>query len=439
MTTTIPPGIKNWARLPGPAAVLDAVYTRARRGHRTETGTLTSVPLTAEQRREVALLLGTRWELSGKPVRLQDLAAKLAEHHLTVRGLVEALHGEQIEPDQAHRSRAQAEAAAERDRAATHLIESGVAAHAVERWLADTGLPRPGSGALQILAEQVATIITRLRTTNSGIRLAQLAADTLHDAHALDADRQLGRGVARLLAIVHDLPRPQRAGRAWRAAWAGAGVMCDGVSSRVLALNLALTGQSPAARLCAAAPGEPVWLTLRSLTGTWTAPASDVFVCENPTVAEAAADALGQACPPLVCTDGIASGAALDLLAGLATAGCTIYARADFDPAGFTIADQVLSVTSGALPWRFNARTYAEERGLSGHHDAPDDLAAAVAGLRVLYDRVRSPVHEERVLALLLSDLADGAGVSTKTSVPSDMSPGLHGYDSRRAHFRDTQ
>ncbi|QQQ74901.1 DUF2399 domain-containing protein [Saccharothrix sp. 6-C] len=410
MTTTIPPGIKDWARLAGPAAVLDAVHTRARRGHRTETGTLTGVALTAEQRREVALLLGTRWELSGKPVRLQDLAEKLTEHHLTVRRLVEALHGEQIEPDKAHRSRAQAEAAAERERAATHLIESGVAAHAVERWLADTGLPRPGSGELQTLAEQVATVVTGLRTTSSGTRLAQLAADTLHDAHALDADRQLGRGVARLLAIEHDLPRPQRAGRAWRAAWAAAGVMCDGVSSRVLALNLPLTGESPAARLCAAAPGEPVWLTLRSLTGAWTASASDVFVCENPTIAEAAADALGLTCPPLVCTDGIASGAALDLLAVLATAGCTIHARADFDPAGFTVADQVLSVASGALSWRFNARTYAAECGLSGHHDAPDDLAAAVAGLRVVYDLARSPVHEERLLALLLSDLAPGAG-----------------------------
>ncbi|MGI6872406.1 DUF2399 domain-containing protein [Amycolatopsis sp. 3B14] len=410
MTNTIPPGIEDWARLPGPAAVLDAVHVRARRGHRTETGTLTGVELTAEQRREVALLLGTRWELSGKRVRLQDLAVRLAEHHLTVRGLVEALHGEQIEPDKAHRSRAQAVAAAEHARAAMHLTESGVAAHAVERWLADTGLPRPGSGELQALAEQVATVLTRLRITSSGTRLAQLAADTLHDAHALDADRQPGRGVARLLAIEHDLPRPQRAGRAWRAAWAAAGVMCDGVSSRVLVLNLPLTGESPAARLCAAAPGEPVWLTLRSLTSAWTASASDVFVCENPTIAEAAADALGPTCPSLVCTDGIASGAALDLLAGLATAGCTIHARADFDPAGFTIADQVLSVASGALSWRFNARTYAEECGLSGHHDAPSDLAAAVAGLRVAYDLARSPVHEERVLALLLSDLAAGAG-----------------------------
>ena len=410
MTSAIPPGIKDWALLSGPAAVLDAVHLRARRGHRTETGTLTSLTLTAEQRREVALLLGTRWELSGTSIRLQDLATKLAEHHLTVRGLVEALRGQQIEPDKTQRTRAQAKAAAERERAAACLIESGVAAHAAERWLADPGLPRPGSGELQTLAEQAATVITRLRIMHSGTRLAQLAADTLHDAHALDADRLLGRAVSRLLAIVHDLPRPQRAGRAWRAAWASAGVMCDGVSSRVLTLNLPLIGESASVRLCAATPGEPIWLTLRSLVSVWTAPARDVFVCENPTIAEAAADALGSTCPPLVCTDGIASGAALDLLAGLATAGCTIHARADFDPAGFTIADQVLSVAPGALSWHFNSQTYADECGLSGTHDASDDLASAVADLRVTYDRVRSPLHEERVLPLLLSDLTAGAG-----------------------------
>lgn len=410
--TTIPQGIKDWARLPGPSAVLDAVHTRARRGYRTETGTLTGVVLTEEQRREVALLLGTSWELSAKPVRLQDVAAKLSEHQLTVLGLVETLHGEPIEPDSAHRSRAQAEALAERGRAATYLTESGVPAHLVERWLADSGLPRPGSGELQSLAEQVATVVTWLRTTNSRTRLAQLAADTLNDAHALDADRQLGRAVARLLAIVHDRPRPQRAGQTWRAAWAGAGVVCDGVSSRVLALNLPLTGASPAASLCTAAPGEPVWLTLRSLAGAWTAPATDVFVCENPTIAEAAADALGPTCPPLVCTDGIASGAALDLLSGLVVAGCTIHARADFDPAGFTIADQVLSVAPDALTWRFDARTYADKCGLSEHHSTSDGLATALTELRVAYGHARIPVHEERVLALLLSDLTIEPGPS---------------------------
>lgn len=112
-------------------------------------------------------------------------------------------------------------------------------------------------------------------------------------------------------------------------------------------------------------------------------------MCENPTIAEAAADALGLDCPPLVCADGIASGADLGLLAGLAAAGCTIHARADLDPAGFAIIDQVLSVASSARSWRFDARTHAVQCGLSGHHHAPADLATAVVGLRVVHDLIR--------------------------------------------------
>ena len=86
----------------------------------------------------------------------------------------------------------------------------------------------------------------------------------------------------------------------WAAAWAGAGVICDAVSAQVLVLNLPLTGNAPAVRLCHAAPGEPVWLTLRSFRGDWElAGGAEVFVCENPTVLEAAADRHGAASWPL--------------------------------------------------------------------------------------------------------------------------------------------
>jgi len=60
-----------------------------------------------------------------------------------------------------------------------------------------------------------------------------------------------------------------------------------------------------------------------------------VFVCENVTVLEAAADELGSACPPMVCTDGVPSSAALDLVGRLAAEGCRISVRADVDEAGF--------------------------------------------------------------------------------------------------------
>jgi hypothetical protein len=44
------------------------------------------------------------------------------------------------------------------------------------------------------------------------------------------------------------------------------------VSSQVLALNLPLPGDAAAVRLCRAAASEPVWLTLRSLTGELSCP-----------------------------------------------------------------------------------------------------------------------------------------------------------------------
>jgi hypothetical protein len=64
-------------------------------------------------------------------------------------------------------------------------------------------------------------------------------------------------------------------------------------------LNLPLAGESVAVRLCASAPGEPMWLTLRALATPWQVTGTPtVFVCENPTVIEAAADTHGRLAPP---------------------------------------------------------------------------------------------------------------------------------------------
>jgi uncharacterized protein (TIGR02679 family) len=404
----LPAVLADWGRLPGPAAVLQAIVVRARRGYRTELGSLGTVVLTDDERRQVGLLLGTTWELSGRPVRLQDLAARLGEHGLSVRELAEASYGQTIEPDSVGRARAAEAARRERVETASILAGAGVDRLVIDQWLDDRGLPGPGTGDLSTLAEQVAAVLQQIRRSDGRIWLAQLAADLFNNAHRLDADEPIGRAVARLAAIVHGLPRPQRAGRDWRAAWASIGVTCDAVSSRVLTLNLPLDGASPAARQCVEASGEPIWLTLRSVTSQWSVRrTSAVYVCENVTIAQAAADELGTSCPPLVCTDGIASGAALDLLAGLSTAGCRIKARADFDPAGFTIADQILSVAPSAESWRYDAPTYAAICNLGGQAvaAASPGLAEGVGDLRALYATTRTPVHEERLLGDLLADL----------------------------------
>ncbi|MFL6144773.1 MAG: DUF2399 domain-containing protein [Labedaea sp.] len=174
----------------------------------------------------------------------------------------------------------------------------------------------------------------------------------------------------------------------------------------LLTLNLALTGSSPAARLCAAAPGEPVWLTLRSLSWDWAGSAgADVVVCENPTVVEAAADALAARCPPLICTDGIASGAAMDLIGGLARGCGPVRVRADVDPAGFTVVEQVLAVAPQARLWRFDAGVYAAAHGLPGPEEIPEEAGAALDQLRETYRGHQVPLHEERVLDGILFDL----------------------------------
>lgn len=408
--TRLPEGLGRWVRMSGPSALLHAVRVRAQRGHHTETGTLSALSLSTDQRREIGLLLGTRWELSGQPVRLQDVAAQLAEHGLSVRDLAEVTAGGPIEENRALRERAAAEAAAERAQAATLLTANGIDQSDVDKWLADPSLPPAGGGSLVELAIRVAAVWTCLPHSGKPTRLAQLAACALHDSHALDASEPLGRAVARLTAVAHRLERPQRAGRTWREAWAAVGVRCDGVSSRVLTVNLPLSGPSSAARLCSVSAGEPVWLTLRSLTGDWTVPGgAEVFVCENPTVAEAAADDLGPSCPPLVCTDGIASGAALDLITGLANAGCSIMARADIDTAGFTVVEQVLSVAPNAQLWRFDAHIYAAAHGLPLPGDVPDGADLTVAQLRDAYDDHRAPLHEERILDAILSDLREAS------------------------------
>jgi uncharacterized protein (TIGR02679 family) len=141
-------------------------------------------------------------------------------------------------------------------------------------------------------------------------------------------------------------------------AWDEHGIDCDPVSSRVLVLNLPLEGDVPCARLAQAAGSEPLWLTLRSLTGSFrmAVPASDVYVCENPSVLIAAADQLGRSSRPLVCTNGRPSAAPLRLLTGLAEGGTSIHVRADDDTAGQAIVVTVRGAIPDAELWRFEAR-----------------------------------------------------------------------------------
>lgn len=152
-------------------------------------------------------------------------------------------------------------------------------------------------------------VVRHLPTDGEAILLAVLAARVVGDAHALDKASPLGRAVARFLAVrealshAGELPPgwadPVKSSEGWRQAWAYAGVSCDTVSSLVLVLNHPLTGDAAAVRLSGAVTGEPTWLSLRSLNGTCAlATPLDIFVCENPSIVETAAERLGRESAP---------------------------------------------------------------------------------------------------------------------------------------------
>ncbi len=142
--------------------------------------------------------------------------------------------------------------------------------------------------------------------------------------------------------------------------WGGAAGPEQGIAGPAAVPVEFLLDAAPA--LVRGAPGEPVWLTLRSLRGAWElARGAEVFVCENPTVLEAAADRHGAASRPLVCTFGFPSQATWELLTGLGDVRC--HVRADGDVVGWRIVNQLRDRLPGAFTWRMpeGCTAYEEE------------------------------------------------------------------------------
>ncbi|MEV6670627.1 TIGR02679 family protein [Streptomyces sp. NPDC051162] len=252
----------------------------------------------------------------------------------------------------------------------------------------------------------LAATVRALRALPAGpaMSLPAFAARVLGSPHALDDGKPLATltlsGIRALTGF------PDGSGTEWRReAWASAGLLRDDVSSTVLTLNLRGT---PALEWMAAA-GEPCVLTLRQLVRTPPALApSRVWICENPAVLAAAADAHGADCPPLICLQGQPSAAALTLLRHLHESGAALHYHGDFDWGGLRIASGLLRRVPWR-PWRYTAADYrsiaATAQGLPPLTGTPAEaswdhaLAPAMAELGVR-------VEEEVALALLLGDLA---------------------------------
>jgi uncharacterized protein (TIGR02679 family) len=225
---------------------------------------------------------------------------------------------------------------------------------------------------LQVAGElcgQADRVLQRLPST--GIPRAQLAADTLGDAHALDA----GRAVATLIisawqhpSAPSDSPMTIRV----RDIWASAGVLVNELARPALFLNLpAVSGEHPQPL------GQPGYLSLGTLLRSppcWDVAGIEIYVCENPNLVAIAADQLGCNCAPMMCTDGMPSAAQRALLTQLNKGGARLMYHGDFDWPGLQIANEVMGAY-GASPWRFGAADYS--KAVNSLTSVPHRLAGA--------------------------------------------------------------
>ena len=264
------------------------------------------------------------------------------------------------------------------------------------------------------LLEQASAVLRRLPA--AGITRAQLAAQTLGDAHALDNGYPTATLI--LAALRHESrsndPAPEESGRGSRKlerarnSWARVGVLVNELARPVLCLNLPL----PSGTSIRCPAGDPQHLSLRTLlrsSPAWPVDGALIFVCENPNIVAIAADELGVRCAPLVCTDGMPAAAQRTLLMQLTRAGARLLYHGDFDWAGLRIANFVMR-TWPAMPWRFGASDY--EAAVSCVPRSARDLSDASvlaswdASLTTAMQDWGLAVAEEGVVTALLEDLA---------------------------------
>jgi uncharacterized protein (TIGR02679 family) len=275
-----------------------------------------------------------------------------------------------------------------------------------------TGLVRRLAATPEVAADLVADVVAVLRRVPAAGRpLGAFAAETTGDAHALDDDRPLATlvlGAARELAAL-----PDGHGAQWRReVWAAVGVLRDDLSTTVLTLGMPGDPGTSTGRALNALreAGQPAVLTLRQLVrdppiarlaGT------AVSACENPVLVSHAADRLGPACAPLVCTSGQPSVAVLHLLRMLAGRQATLRFHCDFDWGGVRIGN-VLHDRLPVLPWRFDAEHYRLAAGRQSGRPLTGTRIAARwdADLAPAMTRVGIRIEEELLLDDLVHDLA---------------------------------
>lgn len=405
----------------GLARLWDRAKDRLRRNGLQVRGRLRIEDPTQDERDALAFLMARRFTTAAVTIGLADLDERLRSS-AAQRGLVEVVR--ELRGEIADRP---AELRRERERR-SRLHDS--AAESLTRldgapWAQAWSREILSSGALtRIEAEQAARLFDqavmvleltpRFAPAESldTIGRGELAERVTGTAHGLDDATVLARLVQRGLARALDHPVPGSAVER-RALWAAAGVSTDSVSSTVLTYGLRPAGEGWAARQLRerSQQGAETHLSLRDLRRLCWSPSLGpaVYVCENPRVVEAAAEAGVNV--PLVSTSGNATTVVHTLLAELTAAGARLHCRGDFDWPGLAMVNRLMRHYP-ATPWRMSATDYEEHVERARARDTPlhsldgqsqeaswdPELAAAMAAIGFA-------VHEESALDLLLTDL----------------------------------
>lgn len=423
----MPAATRAWLARPELARLWDKLHERLQRNGIAIRGSVLIPDATHAEREALGFLMDRVYPAGHVRVALADLDGRLRATAAGrgVTDVVAELRGRLVNRP-AVRSARQAEqeqvwAAADDAARSTGLARLPWALGWLEETRRGGTLSRLGPGRAAALMAQAITVLAQLhapadeaadgpgRAVGSRGELAERVTGT---AHGLDDDTLLARLVLRGIARSRGADFPRDA-RARRELWESAGVATDQVSSTVLTYGLLPLGDDRSARLLRerSLGMAETHLTMRDLRRIqWAlAPGSEIFVCENPRVVEAAMDA---ACRrPLVCTSGNPVTTVLALLDALTGAGARLAYRGDFDWPGIAMANRIIR-RYDARPWRMSAADYEEHVRVARDRGTPlqslsgqpviagwdPELTSAMQALGV-------GVQEESALELLLLDL----------------------------------
>ncbi|WP_083983013.1 TIGR02679 family protein [Actinomadura hibisca] len=409
---------RDWLDQPALARLWDGLRDRLERNGLQVRGRLRLEDVGPAEREALGLLLGRPCTGDAVSVPLAELDERLRTG-AAERGLVEvvaALRGPLTNRPERRDARRAASAriwAVAEDALGEHGLGD---ADWPRQWLTEVrrggALARLEAGRAETLIVQAVRVVALLGAPEARTGRGELAERVTGTAHGLDDDTLLSRLVLRALALRHDREVPRDA-VARRELWETAGVDTDQVSGTVLTYGLAPLGDHWAARWLRerSREGAETHLTARDLRrmSWWLSAGTEVHVCENPRVVEAAADA---GCTrPLVCVAGNPGSTALVLLDALGAAGARFAYRGDFDWPGVAIAGRMIG-RYGARPWRMGAADYEEHVAAARRRGTPllplvgnavaaawdPELTAAMQALNVA-------VQEESALELLVEDL----------------------------------